>query len=113
MRVSKVPDLAAWLLKNNSPADQASWTAETIDATIALGTRQDIKLTKAVPVAWVYLTGYATPDHIVHFRNDVYDLDAGVATVVPVAHPQQLAPPSTKPVATTTPQMPLVKTLVE
>jgi L,D-transpeptidase YcbB len=113
VRVSKIPDLAAWLLKNNSPADQAAWSAETIDATITLGTRQDIKLTKAVPVAWVYLTGYATPDHIVHFRNDVYDLDAGVATVAPVAHPQQLAPPITKPVATTAPQMPLVKTLVE
>jgi len=29
-----------------------------------------------VPVAWVYLTGYATPDGTVHFRDDIYGLDA-------------------------------------
>ena len=49
VRVSKIPDLAAWLLKNNSPADQAAWSAEAIDATITLGTRQDIKLTARRP----------------------------------------------------------------
>jgi len=96
VRVSKVEDLAAWLLENNSGADPSSgsgWTAQTLDAAIALGTRMDVKLTKAVPVAWVYLTGYATPDHVVHFRNDVYDLDNGVdftpTASIPAAHPQQ------------------------
>ena len=69
VRVSKVEDLAAWLLENDSGADPSSgtgWTAQTIDAAISLGTRMDVKLTKPVPVAWVYLTGYATPDHVVH-----------------------------------------------
>jgi murein L,D-transpeptidase YcbB/YkuD len=28
-----------------------------------------------VPVAWVYLTGFVTPDGTVHFREDVYGLD--------------------------------------
>lgn len=96
VRVSKVEDLAAWLLENNSGADPSSgsgWTAQTIDAAIALGTRMDVKLTKPVPVAWVYLTGYATPDHVVHFRNDVYDRDNGVDNTptasIPAPRPQQ------------------------
>jgi len=121
VRVSKVDDLAAWLLENNSPPEQAAanqtsgqsgWTAETIDAAITLGTRMDVKLTKPVPVAWVYLTGYATPDHIVHFRNDVYGLDNAAdnppTASIPVRAPQQQssAVPS-KPAA------PAAKTLVE
>jgi L,D-transpeptidase YcbB len=35
-----------------------------------------VRLAKPVPVAWVYLTGYATPDGTVHFRDDIYGLDA-------------------------------------
>ncbi len=100
VRVSKVEDLAAWLLENNAAADQAAgspesanaavWTASAIDAAITLGSRMDIKLAKPVPVAWVYLTGYATPDHVVHFRNDIYDQDNGAeaASATP-PHPQQ------------------------
>jgi L,D-transpeptidase YcbB len=115
VRVSQINDLAAWLLKDNSPQDQQTWNAETIDATIALGTRLDIKLTRSVPVAWVYLTGYATPDHTVHFRKDVYDRDTGATPGAPAAaaHSQTLTTPSVKPVATTVPQMPPAKTLVE
>jgi murein L,D-transpeptidase YcbB/YkuD len=115
VRVSKVEDLAAWLLENNSGADPASgsgWTAQTIDAAIALGTRMDVKLTKPVPVAWVYLTGYATPDHVVHFRNDVYDLDNGVdfmpTASIPAPHPQQQSS-----VAPGRPVVPAVKSLIE
>jgi murein L,D-transpeptidase YcbB/YkuD len=75
VRVSGVRDLAAWLLADEKGVDGASWSRQAIDAAIAIGTRQDVKLTTPVPVAWVYLTGYATADGLVHFRNDVYDLD--------------------------------------
>ena len=31
-----------------------------------------MRLTHKVPVAWVYLTGWATRDGVIHFRDDVY-----------------------------------------
>lgn len=70
-RVDNVRDLAAWLLK-----DTANWDRTQIDLGIATGQRQDIKLTKPVPVAWVYLTAWMARDGIVQFRNDIYDQDA-------------------------------------
>ncbi len=101
VRVSKVQDLAAWLVENNSAPDplapaQSGWTTETIAAAIAIGTRLDIKLVRPVPVAWVYLTGYATPDHVVHFRSDVYNLDESAeetSSILPArVQPQAPAP---------------------
>jgi murein L,D-transpeptidase YcbB/YkuD len=47
-----------------------------VDAAIASAKRHDVRLAKAIPVAWVYLTGYATSDGTVHFRDDPYNLDA-------------------------------------
>ena len=49
--------------------------AREIDAGIEKGQRQDIRLTHKIPVAWIYLTGWATRDGIVHFRDDIYGLD--------------------------------------
>jgi L,D-transpeptidase YcbB len=69
-RVDNVRDLAAWLLK-----DQPQWNRAAIDAAIATGARQDIRLTKKVPVAWIYLTAWMTKDQTVQFRNDIYDQD--------------------------------------
>jgi len=71
VRVDNVRDLAAWLLK-----DTANWDRTQIDLGIATGQRQDIKLTRSVPVAWVYLTAWMARDGVVQFRNDVYDQDA-------------------------------------
>src|SRR5258705_8861534 len=69
-RVDNVRDLAAWLLK-----DMPQWSRASIDATIATGQRHDIPLTKKVPVAWIYLTGWMTKEQTVQFRNDIYDQD--------------------------------------
>jgi len=69
-RVDNVRDLAAWLLK-----DQPQWNRAAIDAAIATGARQDIHLTKKIPVAWIYLTAWMTRDQTVQFRNDIYDQD--------------------------------------
>lgn len=71
VRVDNVRDLAAWLLK-----DTPNWDRSQIDAAIATNQRQDVKLTKGVPVAWIYLTAWKSRDGTVQFRNDVYDQDA-------------------------------------
>ena len=74
VRVADVGDFAEWLLRGtNGPS--GTWTKAGIDTAIASTARQDIRLDKPVPVAWVYLTGYATADGAVHFRDDVYGLD--------------------------------------
>jgi L,D-transpeptidase YcbB len=69
-RVDNVRDLAAWLLK-----DQPKWSRAAIDAAIATGKREDIPVTKKVPVAWVYLTAWMTKDQTVQFRTDIYNQD--------------------------------------
>ncbi len=69
-RVDNVRDLAAWLLK-----DQPKWSRAEIDKAIAGGVREDIHLTRKVPVAWIYLTAWMTRDQVIQFRNDIYDQD--------------------------------------
>jgi L,D-transpeptidase YcbB len=69
-RVDNVRDLAAWLLK-----EQPQWSRAAIDAAIATGQRQDIRLPKKIPVAWIYLTAWMTRDETVQFRNDIYAQD--------------------------------------
>ncbi len=77
VRVAGVRDLARWLLEGTpGPAGPGSaWGPAEVDAAIASGQRQDVKIAKPVPVAWVYLTAYVTPDGLVQFRDDVYGLD--------------------------------------
>lgn len=77
VRVAGVKDLARWLLEGTpGPAGPGSaWGPAEVDAAIASGQRQDVKVAKPVPVAWVYLTAYVTPDGLVQFRDDVYGLD--------------------------------------
>jgi len=69
-RVEDPRALAAWLL-----ADNPGWSRAQIDAAIARGDRTDVRLTHKVPVAWIYLTGWATRDGLIHFRDDVYRHD--------------------------------------
>jgi L,D-transpeptidase YcbB len=72
-----VKAFVAWLLEGTTgPSGAPAWSSAEIDAAIAATTRQDVALKKAIPVAWVYLTGFATPDGSVHFRDDVYGLDS-------------------------------------
>ncbi len=69
VRVQGVYDLAAWLLQGSGNWDRTSLMAE-------IGKdRQDLKLAKPVPVAWVYMTGWASADGTVHFADDVYQVD--------------------------------------
>lgn len=69
-RTENPRDFAVWLLQG-----QGEWSRARIDAVIATGRRQDIRLTHKVPVAWVYLTGWVTRDGLLHFRDDIYRHD--------------------------------------
>lgn len=84
VRVADVASFAEWLLRGTSTPTGA-WTRPGIEAAIATTTRQDVRLEKPVPVAWVYLTGYATADGAVHFRKDVYGLDEPKSEPIPDA----------------------------
>ena len=83
VRVQDVRDYVAWLLKDNP-----GWSRDQIDEVIRSGQQQNVKLTQPVPVYWVYITAWATPDGVVQFRPDIYQRDGAgpgpVASAVPV-----------------------------
>jgi L,D-transpeptidase YcbB len=72
VRVEGVYELAEWLLQG---APSGHWDKSTILAQIASSDHEDVKLSRPVPVAWIYLTGWANADHIANFRDDVYSID--------------------------------------
>jgi murein L,D-transpeptidase YcbB/YkuD len=75
VRVQGVYDLAAWLLSGTPAPGGGVWTGQVIQQRIATGAREDVKLPQPVPVIWVYMTGWASADGAVHFRDDVYNVD--------------------------------------
>jgi L,D-transpeptidase YcbB len=78
VRVEGVYELAEWILQGVKGPDGA-WDEKTMRAKVKTKERTDIKLTKHVPVIWVYLTGWASDEGTVHFRDDVYGLDVAPA----------------------------------
>ena len=77
VRVQGVYDYAAWLLQDTPGGPSGVWDKASLLQKQKDKERFDIKLTHAVPVIWVYLTGWANEDGVVNFRNDVYGLDPG------------------------------------
>jgi L,D-transpeptidase YcbB len=80
IRIQNVRDYVAWLLK-----DTPGWDRAHIDQVIREGMREDVKLAAPVPVYWVYITAWATPDGQAQFRDDIYQRDGfgAVATGEP------------------------------
>lgn len=70
IRVQNVRDYITWLLK-----DTPGWDRARIDEAIRSGERLDAKLSIPVPVYWVYVTSWSTPEGIVQFRDDIYGKD--------------------------------------
>ena len=58
--------------------ESPGWSKAEIDAVIKSGERKDAKVAKPLPLYWVYVTAWATPDGVVQFRDDIYNRD-GVA----------------------------------
>jgi murein L,D-transpeptidase YcbB/YkuD len=70
MRVQNVRELVYWIL-----AETPGWSKTEIDEVIQSGERKDAKVAKPVPLYWVYITAWATPDGVVQFRDDIYNRD--------------------------------------
>ncbi|WP_353181118.1 L,D-transpeptidase family protein [Bosea sp. (in: a-proteobacteria)] len=85
-RIEGVRDLAAWLLEGTE------WNRQAIEEGIARGERKNIPLKKAVPVAWVYLTGWQGADGQVQFRDDIYGLDTPQGIVTSTIQPRKPKP---------------------
>jgi len=72
VRVEQPTKLARYLLR-----DEKQWTEDRIDAAMHAGTERHVKLPKPIPVYLLYMTARAShADGAVHFREDVYGLDA-------------------------------------
>jgi murein L,D-transpeptidase YcbB/YkuD len=88
VRVQGVYDYAAWLLEGTGGGPSGGWDKAALQAKIKEGARYDINLAKAVPVIWVYLTGWSNGEGPANFRDDVYNIDnVGEAQVSAQATP--------------------------
>jgi murein L,D-transpeptidase YcbB/YkuD len=70
MRVQNVRELVYWIL-----AESPGWSKAEIDEVIKSGERKDAEVAKTLPLYWVYVTAWATPDGVVQFRDDIYNRD--------------------------------------
>lgn len=70
VRVEKVQELVAWLLGGQG------WTLDKVAAQIDSGKKIDVKLSRPVPVHFVYLTAFASGNGIAQFRADIYGRDS-------------------------------------
>src|SRR5271163_2122402 len=75
VRVQGVYDYAEWLLQGTGGGPSGAWDKAALEAKIKEGAPYDIKLAKAAPVIWVYLTGWSNGDGPANFRDDVYGVD--------------------------------------
>jgi murein L,D-transpeptidase YcbB/YkuD len=70
VRVQNVRELVNWLL-----TETPGWSRPEIDQVIKSGERKDARIPKPVPLHWVYITAWSTPDGVVQFRDDIYNRD--------------------------------------
>ena len=78
VRVQNVRELVYWLL-----SDTKGWSRDEIERVVKSGDRKDARLTKPVPLHWVYVTAWAASDGVVQFREDIYSRDGLGAPAIP------------------------------
>ena len=71
IRVEEPVALARYVLR-----DQSRWTPDAITHAMHAGTETHVKLREAIPIHIVYFTAWVDGDGGLHFRDDVYGLDA-------------------------------------
>jgi murein L,D-transpeptidase YcbB/YkuD len=75
IRVHNIEAVAEWLLAGNS-----GWSRNVIERLKESGERRDIRLKKPVPLYFVYITAWSTPDGAIQFRRDLYNKDGAGET---------------------------------
>ncbi len=75
VRVQGVYDYAQWLLEGTPGGPSGAWDKAAMQAKVTEGAPYEIRLAHAVPVIWVYLTGWSNGEGVANFRDDVYGLD--------------------------------------
>lgn len=94
-RVAGAQDLVAWLLAGTE------WTGAAIQDRIDSGEPKTVRLTKPVPVAWIYMTGWGAADGTIQFRPDIYSLDNPMGVLLStIGPPFSVDRPAAKPVKT-------------
>ena len=69
IRVQRIPEFVAWLLR-----ETPGWSLAEVRDMLANGERKDVGLAREIPVHFVYITAWSTPDLSSNFRDDVYQL---------------------------------------
>lgn len=81
MRLEKPREIALALLSRQG------WTAEMMEAAIAKGSTQVVRLDRTTPLYVAYWTAVVAPDNAVSFRPDVYGWDRKLVTALGPAAP--------------------------
>jgi murein L,D-transpeptidase YcbB/YkuD len=77
IRVGEPAKLTAFLLKYDT-----TWTADRIYKAMHLGKEQTITLKQKVPVFIAYFTAFTDRDNKLNFRQDIYDRDEQLASMI-------------------------------
>ncbi len=75
VRVHNVEGLVAWILR-----DTPGWSLDRVLSMKQSGEQADVKLSKPMPVYFVYISAWSTPDGVVNFRPDIYNHDGTALT---------------------------------
>ena len=70
VRIQNVRELVYWLLNETT-----GWPRVEVDRVIRQAERKDVRLARPMPLHWVYVTGWASADGVVQFRDDIYGRD--------------------------------------
>jgi murein L,D-transpeptidase YcbB/YkuD len=70
MRVQNVRELVSWVLRDQG------YNRAAIDQTVRSGQRLDVDVPNGPAIFTVYFTAWTTGDGVLHFRDDIYNLDA-------------------------------------
>jgi murein L,D-transpeptidase YcbB/YkuD len=69
VRVHNVRELVSWVLRDNG------YSRAMVDQTVRGGERLDVQVANPPALFTVYFTAWTTGEGVIHFRDDIYNLD--------------------------------------